>query len=548
MQGLSSLDANLQTTAQDDQTIASRLVWSVWSVSSGARRQGAPLPRHLVLPCLYLTGLCIGLSSCASRVHAPAGEVADASVPTPFQPFIDRMSAPVELMELPDYIKGDIPDRITKPQALEDIEVLRYLLDNAYSGRFYWQQQGVDFAGGYAALRRHVEEAATPDIDTREFERQIHEAFKGINDPHTAIMGHEVTEFFTRVRQYFASFVVAKEGDRYLVVQSAVPDVPVGSEYVDAEANLFPTLAPAGSQQYLVGGMSTTPREQMTVRFRHGVVTVAMHPSRIGNIRYDRFNDIIDVATVRGIPVIRSSSFWVDGKIKDLEDFAEHGKQLRDEPFIVWNLLANDGGITTYPAQFIEHFNGIAQERSWEAHLHSTPIAQAYFPGKNGWSSWPAAWLDDATPMSEIPEYKHAHIEEVRQEKVDLIANPRRFWVVVREAGEQAMGDYRGRLVVLSNYRNGSAGNNALAMSKSVPNSVIVGENSNMTYAFANTRMFSLKHSRIKLRLPGRLIIHPENSIERGFLPDFWLDSETPVEEVTKWLLDPAGYQFKYHD
>jgi hypothetical protein len=119
---------------------------------------------------------------------------------------------------------------------------------------------------------------------------------------------------------------------------------------------------------------------------------------------------------------------------------------------------------------------------------------------------------------------------------------------VVRDNPEQKFGDYKGKLVVLSNFRNGSAGNNALAMSKSVPNSVIVGENSNMTYAFANTRNFSLKHSRIKLRLPGRLIIHPENSLERGFLPDFWLDSETPVKEVAEWLLDPDGYQFKYQD
>ncbi len=503
---------------------------------------------HFALSRLSVAVLCIGLNGCASLKHAPAQEMTDESVPPSLRPFIDRMSTPLTLTELPDYINGDIPSRITQPQAFEDIEALRYILDNAYSGRFYWQQRGVDFQGGYDVLRRYVEATGSSEIDTREFERQIYTAFKGINDPHTAIIGHEVSEFFTRIRQYFASFVLAKQGNRYVVVQSAEQDVPVGSVYVDTDERLFPTLSPAGSQHYLFGGMSTTPYAQTTARFRHGTMTVAMHPSRIGNIQYDRLNNIIELSRFRNVPVVRSSSFWVEGKLKELESFSEHGKQLRNEPFFIWNLLANDGGITQYPFKFIENFNSIAQEGSWEAHLHSTPIAQAYLPGKNGWSSWPSAWLDDATPMSEIPEYKRAHVEQVRQQKVDLVANPRRYWVVVRDNPEQKFGDYKGKLVVLSNVRNGSAGNNALAMSKSVPNSIIVGENSNMTYAFANTRNFSLKHSRIKLRLPGRLIIHPENSIERGFLPDFWLDSESPVEEVAEWLLNPDGYQFKYQN
>ena len=73
-----------------------------------------------------------------------------------------------------------------------------------------------------------------------------------------------------------------------------------------------------------------------------------------------------------------------------------------------------------------------------------------------------------------------------------------------------------------------------------------MGENSNISYAFANTRNFSLRHSQIKLRLPGRLIIHPANHMERGFLPDLWLDSNTPVTEVLRWLRQPEHYLFKH--
>lgn len=507
--------------------------------------------RRSLLPYVNAAAVCLIVCGCVSNARPQSGRAAqtvEKQVPEPLRSYIDRMNTPLLPMELPDYVEGDLPDRITRQQALEDVEVLRYLLDNAYSGRYYWQQHGVDFPGGYDSLRRYVTEVPAAQIDTREFEKRIHTAFEGINDPHTAIIGHETHEFFTRIRQYFASFVVAKQGHRYVVVQSSDRNVSVGAEYVDSEDKLFPTLSPTGSQHYLFGRMDTVPFEQMTVRLRQGEVRVAVHPCRIGNIQYDRFENIIEETNVQGVPVVRSSSFWVEGKIKELEAFSEYGKQLRDQPYFIWNLLANDGGITQYPAAFIENFNGIAQDESWEVHLHSTPIAQAYLPGKNGWSSWPAAWLDDATPLSDIPEYKRAHVLQVRQEKVDLIAHPRRYWEVVRAKPERAFGNYHGKAVILSNYRNGSAGNNALAMSKSIPNSVIVGENSNMTYAFANTRNFSLKHSRLKLRLPGRLIINPGNSIERGFLPNFWLDSEKPVEEVVEWLQHPESYQFKYLD
>lgn len=500
--------------------------------TAGGKSAGPRRPR----PALAM--LMLLLAACATP---------DEPVPAPLRPFIARMSAPLLPLELPDYVAGPLPERISAAQALEDVELLRYLLDNAYSGRDYWQQRGVDFPAAYAALRQQLRAQGQQHIDTRDFEQRIAAAFVGINDPHTAVIGHDTHEFFQRVRAYFASLVIARQGGRLLVLQSADPAVPVGAEYLGPEAQLFPTLAPGGTQHYLLGRLaSEAPRQQLSAQFSHGELTLELHACRIGTIHYDRFHNIIESQRLQGVPVLRSSSFWVEGKTKELEAFAELGKQLRSEPVFIWNLLGNDGGITQYPAAFIENFNGFQQDESWEAHLHSTAIAQAYLPGKNGWSSWPAAWLDDATPLSEIPAYKRDHVTQIRRQKVELLARPRRYWELVRAKPAPRQGDYTGQVLILSNHRNGSAGNNALAMSKSIPRSLIVGENSNMSYAFANTRMFSLKHSRIKLRLPGRLIINPANSIELGFLPDLWLDSATPVEELLRWLREPERYQFSY--
>ncbi|MTI30353.1 S41 family peptidase, partial [Xanthovirga aplysinae] len=463
-------------------------------------------------------------------------EVSGENIPEELKRFLDKMEEPLEIKELPDYILSKPPKTITKRQALEDVEMIQYLFDNVFSGRYYWQHHGVDFPKAYADLKSWIEYFPIKEISTLEFQKRIYNALKNINDPHTAIIGEETWEFFTRVRQYFTHLIIEKRGNKYIVIESDQPSIPVGTLYLDKEEYLRKTLSKEGVDQFLLGIMSTEKPTELSVNFSSGAFSLPLHPCKIGNIKYDRFKNIIETDTIENIPYVRSSSFWVEEEIKTLENFTEIGKELKNAPVFIWNLLANDGGISTYPHQFIENFNGLAQEESWLLYLHSTAIIQAYFPKKNRWSSWPKEWLDDNTPLDSIPEYKHYHVKQIRKQKKELIENPKKYWEIVRKKPEKKYGNYKGKVIILSNYRNGSAGNNALAASKSIPNSLIVGEQSNMTYTFANTRQFCLKNSSIKFRLPGRLIIHPENNVDQGFLPDLWLDSEKPVEEIVKWL------------
>ena len=62
--------------------------------------------------------------------------------------YIDSLSRTVAYKEIPDYVDKPCPEYITKEQAREDIEMFKYLIKTAYSGKAYWEKQGVDFSVG----------------------------------------------------------------------------------------------------------------------------------------------------------------------------------------------------------------------------------------------------------------------------------------------------------------------------------------------------------------------------------------------------------------
>jgi hypothetical protein len=152
---------------------------------------------------------------------------------------------------------------------------------------------------------------------------------------------------------------------------------------------------------------------------------------------------------------------------------------------------------------------------------------------------------NDMIPLDSIPINKRKKIEKIRIEKQTIISNPKKYWEIATKP-EKRYGSYNGKAIILMNSRTASAGNNAVAISKTIPHSIIIGSNSSSSFAIGNKKDYCLKNSLIRLELPGTLTIHPDNKFEKGFIPDYWLDSGQPVKEVIEWISNPDTYQFKY--
>lgn len=89
-----------------------------------------------------------------------------------------------------------------------------------------------------------------------------------------------------------------------------------------------------------------------------------------------------------------------------------------------------------------------------------------------------------------------------------------------------------------------SAGEDFLSYSKSLPDITIVGENSGGVGTFGEIRSYVLPNSKIRLNFPSKIFLSKYAEEGIGFLPDYWLDSSKPEEEVSNWLNDPQNYQF----
>lgn len=462
--------------------------------------------------------------------------------------YVDRMSSAVTYKEIPDYIDEPCPQYITKAQALEDIEMFAYLINTAYSGKAYWERQGVDFVKCFRELELYVQDSSNDRISVLEIEDLIYNHLKRINDGHSRIIGFKNRELKKRIMPYFTELVVEKKNNNYFVVQSKLNDIAIGDEYVDSVEYLYPTLSRRDSEQYLIGLLAYENPRLLQLRFKRGVYDLPLHQCRVGQI-YDKINDpALFVNNFEGIPVLRIRKFGGEKYIEQIKQFVDYGTKLRNEKLFILNLINNSGGDSDWGRKFITNLNDVLIDKGYELKLHSPAIYQAFTPKKDYWlhETIPVSWVTEDGFMTDFcPLEQRAFYEEM----ITKSLQPIRYWEIEnRNIEHEKIGTYQGQIIIISNHYNASAGETTLSKIKSsIPNTIVVGENSCGAFVFSSKNSYCLKNSLIKLQLTKWLEIHPDCHGTKGFFPDYWLDSKEPVKEVLNWVNKPETYQFKYN-
>jgi len=382
------------------------------------------------------------------------------SIPKELKPFIRVVKEPCVFKEIPDFVKTEPTENITKAQAHADIEMLQYLFDYAYSGRYYWEQNGFDFKTYYKKLHSYVDDSPTETVDVRSLENAIFNNLYPINDGHTAVVGFSFQGCYRYVKPFYAEIIIEKQDDKLIVIESNQPGIEPGMEYNDSTSFLFKTLPKQGTEQFLLGTLSMEKVETLSLQFNNHNKTIQLHPSRLSNVEVDRENIIVEIDTIHSIPIVRSSTFnWGKENVKYLDKFVNYGKELKDKPFFIWNLTGNRGGDASFPNRFIRNFNDICQHQSYGLVLHSPAVNQCYWKGKNDWLLWPdfykKALNDDSFPLDSIPEGKREKIRLIREDKKRMIDKPIKYWEI-RMKPDKKYGNYNGKAIILINNQTGS--------------------------------------------------------------------------------------------
>ncbi len=475
-----------------------------------------------------IVGLCVFsfFVSCDTRQN-------EQVIPEIFSKYITQKSTRVPYKQLilsTGAEKEKAPDSISSNAALEDVEMLEYLWKSSYSGYEYWEFHGADFDGYIENLKSWVSQV--PMISTLEFENQTTSILKEIYDGHISFVGAGYYGAYRHKSVYFSDVLVEKtDTGEYRVIDSKNNMVTVGATFTqDGQVDyLFPTLAPPGKQQFLVGVFSYTPQRSIEFSFDHEIREVTLHKSRLMLAKFDDPAPYY-INRENVVPVVRVTGFG-DALYTQMQDFMLSGFELKNEKTILINLFNNGGGSSVYPQTFLKNLNGSVQ---WDVHwaeLTSPAIAEYYANFK----------LDpQASPgLKKLANRYSGQFEKLR-------SFPTKSWTFSRDEKKQVDGIYKGQLVLLTNRRVLSAGENLVGASASVSDRIVIGENTGGVAQFSSTCAYVLPNSRLVLNLPRQLIFIPGLEECVGYLPDYWLDTHLPLEETLKWLESPEKYQFHY--
>ncbi len=471
-------------------------------------------------------------------------------IPVEFKDYISKISVSTEyktiysatLEELITETYRPCPDSISQKQALEDIQQFEYLLETAYSGREYWEKQGCDFNEIYSKAEEFVK--SKKEFSVLELETFLSSLLKGkIVDAHFYLRGHKLHTFSQHKNVYYTDILLKRNmNGKYIVIDSKVESVKKGDEFDEKEKEhyLFKTLSPKNEQHYLLGILSYENMTEENLSFDGQIKNIPFHISRLTKTKLKN-EPAFRVDTVEEIPIVTVASFDMnDENIPNLTNFEQYGIKLQNKDLFILNLFNNNGGSSLYPMNFIKNLNTEVNSNGIGAYLRSPSLSQL-FAGIN---------IDAYPDLSKQPGMD-VFIKEVNIQKgllENYKINPKREWEINidKEVNKKSSGTYNGEMVVLMNRGVSSSAETAIKFCKTVKDVILIGENTSGVGTFSNVLRFYLSNSNICIHMGYQISLMPGFRETIGFIPDYWLDTDQPIEEIIKWLNNPDSYQFNF--
>jgi hypothetical protein len=378
----------------------------------------------------------------------------------------DPSKAPPEVC--PKYFSG--------AEAIQDIDMVVYLLQTTYCKCDYWEKKGVNFLALGEEAKKKFDKLNNDRITLAELEKTIHSILNAIRDGHIELWGTMLPfQPYKHKNIYFSDVLVeSKDTNVYQVIDSKIGEISRGDKFTETDFNnyLFRTLSPKNTSQYLIGILSEEDVSEQTLSFNNKSIALPFHEGRINKAKIVE-SGIVQIEEVNQVTILNVKSFSSNHE-SSMQKLLELGKKLKDTNSFILNLFDNSGGTTLYPEKFIRSLNDYADWKgTCSAKLWSPASIQFYL------SSGPFTKnVDHYIQFSErnFDKFKNAPVKE---------------WNLYPYHGNQHQtGTYKGTMVVLVNRNVGSAAESAITLTRSVKNSILVGENTRGAGSSGEMAMF----------------------------------------------------------
>ncbi len=444
--------------------------------------------------------------------------------------YIIDKSRPTEFIELSEsgYNKNVVvPYYITSEQLTEDIKILKYILNDGYSGKDYWSKNGVDFELMYKNLE-DLANAKNNEVSVSSIESILAGSLKDIVDASFMIYGRKVNGFNKRKEVYFADILIEKRDNNYFVIKSKQKDIKEGMKFDDSKDLLFKTLSPKVKEHFLIGNLSYEVIKTLNIKFDNKKFNLKLHTCKV-NEAYFKDDKVYYVDKKEDIPIIQATTFEEKYK-KELIEFINYGKELKNSSYFILNLYNNSGGNSYYPMQFFKNINDSEINNQG---IYAEIISPVTLQGQIH---------RDQSYKNTSPQWQNM-MKRVNDFMVDQKKNTRYYWNIENLLNiNNKTGNYNGTAVVLINRNSGGL---AINYPRCLKNSIFIGENSASSGSFRDVCMYILPNSKIKFQLPFKLFLFKDSYEGVGYVPDYWLDSKNPINEIINWIKNPEDYIFE---
>ncbi|HOP11692.1 MAG TPA: hypothetical protein PK629_09415 [Oscillospiraceae bacterium] len=375
---------------------------------------------------------------------------------------------------------------ILKYEAEKDIDVFFKILQFSYAGYDYYKDK-INFID---VKNQILAELPEKDITTTDFGKVIHHAlYPYITDSHFVFLIEGEYSFKKLYRAYFTDLLLELKDDSYIVIKGN-EDIKEGYcfSYNQVKDYLFETLpATNGNKRYLLG--------IYTLQFPNNIsingYELLLHPCKTDDIQQIKEGVKIDI--INGVPIVHHSTYSFKSPQPSFDEYRELGQKYKNTEYLVWSILSNNGGNSEYPKSFIMGLNDYAIWTMSAAVLNNPS-------------------LENLLPLKSFKIYEEGSIN-------------------------LACSNYKGTLYIIQNKKVASSGESAIMYGRCVRNKVFVGSASMGCGQFGDTLLYKLPYSNLFFSMGYKVFNMNGFEEGKGIYPDYWLDSQDPVNDVVRFIL-----------
>lgn len=373
------------------------------------------------------------------------------------------------------------PKEIAVDKALEDIDYVQYVLENAYSGYSYYDKKLFDDA--FCSIRNII--ARESSVSVNYLIDVISDQLSFICDGHLSFATEEYGRgFYKRTVTYVSDMLLEQKDGRYFETGTNRQIELYG------RASVFQTVSFDDRSLFLVGLSSKNKETEIELIVDGVSEKVSVHEIRAN----DSADEILISEKYYDDFAVISCSTFVGESEQDLQKLKNVGEKCRKYRNVIWDLSNNLGGNSAFAEQFLIGLNGGYRSENVIRSLNSSLVY--------------------AKECGEIKEIKYHFTDESKSEF----------------SGENL---FNGTLHVIINNGVASSGELALVYEKTLSKVIFYGCNTLGIGQFGDLCIYYLPNSNITLWCPQKVFntVIPETE---GMKPDFWIDSKDVVSVVKK--------------